>query len=315
MLMTKPHLKFLRILLIINILFVVTNSYAQENIIKVNTDLITIPVTVLDRQGRYISNLEGDNFQIFENGKEEKLSFLESTNQPITVFLLLDVSGSMTKHLYELANASSTFVKQLRSNDQIIAASFADRVKIFVEKTKINELRREIKINKHYRESQTRLYDAVEYSLKKMKKIEGRKAIVIFSDGFGNGIFASADDNIEDAEEGESMIYTVQFDTSSKTPSPYVSKKKFYERIDKRNDYMQTLPKVTGGRRYELKNISDLERTFKQIANELSQQYHLGYYPENPGKKGERREIKVKVNVPNVAVRARKSYIVGSNKK
>lgn len=290
------------------------NNYAQDEIVKVDTDLVTVPITVLDRNGRYITDLKKGNFQIFDNGVEGKIDFFESVNEPITVLLLLDRSGSMTEHLLELTAAANAFVGQLRPNDQVMAATFANDVDVLMKFTKVNNMEKGIKIRRYSNDAYTRIYDGVDYALKKMKKIRGRKAIVVFSDGSGDGILASFKDNMRDAEEGEAMIYTVQFNTFPNVVPPYVSKKSFYEDINTANAYMKVLPVITGGRFYQIEDVSNLEETFKKVAEELGQQYRIGYYPKDTGKKGERRQIKVKVNIPNTAVRSRDSYIVGANK-
>ncbi|MGI8542327.1 MAG: VWA domain-containing protein [Aridibacter sp.] len=306
--------KTIPLFLLIILIFLGKNIYAQEDLIQIDTNLVSVPVTVLDRQGRYVVDLKKENFKVFENGIEQEIDYFDLSNNELTVFILLDRSGSMTNYMLELTNASSAFVSQLRPQDNLITATFADDIDVILKLTKVSEIKKGIKIRGNRTDRYTRLYDAVDYTLKKMKKIRGRKAVVVFSDGMGDGTFSSYKDNIEDAEESEVLIYTVQFDTSSKTPSSYVNKKKFYERINEGNAYMQTLAEITGGKHYKIENISNLKETFAQIASELGQQYRLGYYPKNSGKKGERQEIKVKVNVPNVAVRARKSYIVGSDK-
>lgn len=305
------------IFIALSYLFVITLfsnvNFAQDEVIKVDTNLITVPVTVTDRDGRYITNLKKDDFQIFDTGVEENVDFFRSVNEPITVLLLLDISGSMSYHLADLTTAATAFVNQLRPNDQVMATTFADDVYTVFNFTEVKHLEKGFKL-KQRRDSTTRLYDAVDYSLHKMKKIRGRKAIVVFSDGAGEALFASAKSNIKDAEEGEAIIYTVQFDTFSNTVSSNVSKKKLEAFIKVANTYMQTLAQITGGRRYQVEDISDLEKTFAQVANELSQQYSLGYYPKETGVKGERRQIKVRVNIPNAAVRARDIYVVGEQK-
>ncbi len=302
------------ILLFVYTIFSIT-IYSQDDVIRVDTNLVTVPVTVLDREGRYITNLKKEDFQIFEDGiKQETVSF-DSVEQSFTVFLLLDVSGSMSYHLAELTQAANALVRQLRPDDQVSAASFANDLYILLKPTKVSELRKDIKIQQRPGDSYTRIYDAIDDALKQMKKIRGRKAIVLFSDGAGDGIFSSAKDNFRNAEENETLIYTVQFNTFPSVPHPVTNKKKFYESIEEANKYMLDLARITGGRPYQIEKIADLEKTFELIAKELSQQYSLGYYPKQPGKKGERRQIKVKVTVPNTAVRARDNYVVGSSKK
>lgn len=291
------------------------NNYAQEDIIRVNTDLVLIPVTVVDRNSRYITDLKKENFQIYEDGVEQEISSFESIEQPFTVFLLLDRSGSMSNHMEDLTLAANTFFSQLRPNDQIITATFADNVDLILKSTKVKDLKKVVKIRQRRGDSYTRLYDAVDYALKKMKKIRGRKVIILFSDGYGDGIFSSFEDNIRDVEENEAIFYTIQFNTFPKIAPDYVTdKKKYQKRIEIADNYMRDLAQITGGRSFSIENITNLEKTFAQVAKELGQQYSLGYYPKQSGKVGERRQIKVKVNLPNVAVRARDSYFIGTSK-
>ena len=289
--------------------------YAQDDLIRIDSNLVTVPVTVLDRDGRYATNLKKENFQVFEDGVEQETAFFETTEQPFTVLLLLDTSGSMSNNMAELANTASIFVKQLRPDDQLLAASFTDEIDVLFQITKVKDLRKAIKLRRKPRDGNTIIYDAVKFAQKKLKKISGRKAIILFSDGQGSGFDASAKDNLRDAEEQETLIYTVQFKPFFSEPPSYVNKKEFYKSIAEANDYMRDLAKVTGGRNYRIENIGDLGKTFSQIAEELGQQYSLGYYPKQSGKNGERRQIKVKVNQPNLAVRARDSYIVGASEK
>lgn len=288
-------------------------SYAQDDVIRVDTNLVAIPVTVLDREGRFVSNLQKKDFQILENEVEQELAVFEPSEKPFTVLLLLDVSGSMKDFLGNLARAANAFVSKLRPDDELIVVAFSDQVNTLIEATKIRDLNGNIKLKQKFREETTIIYDAVNQALKKMKKIRGRKAIVLFSDGVGVGI-ATAKGTLRDAEEQEALIYTVKFGTHSNNPPSYVSKKYYFKRIEEIESYMRDLAQKTGGRNFQIENIADLEQTFGEVADELGRQYSLGYYPKTEGKKGDRRQIKVKVRQPNLVVRARESYVVKESK-
>jgi VWFA-related protein len=287
----------------------------QEDVIRVDTSLVTVPISVLDREGRYITNLRKEDFQIFEDGVEQEVALFESVEQQITVLLLLDVSGSMYNDLGSLMNAASNFLGQLRPNDQVMIATFSDEVNVLFDFKSVKDVRngKKLHIKINGLPPVTMVYDAVEFGLKKMKKTRGRKAIVLFSDGVGSGYRASAKSNIRDAEENEALIYTVQFDTLV-IPPGYKLTEKDSERIKQNNEtaswYMSELATKTGGRHFQMDNIADLAKTFGEVADELGRQYSLGYYPKTEGKKGDRRQIKVKVKQPNLSVRARNSYIV-----
>jgi VWFA-related protein len=167
------------ILLFISIIFSKT-VYAQNEIIRIDTNLVTVPITVLDREGRYVTNLKKEDFQIFEDGVEQEVAVFEPIEQPFTVLLLLDISGSMTYHMAELTKAANVFVSQLRPDDQITAASFADNLYVLLKSTKVSEIRKNIKIQQRSGDRYTRLYDAVHDALKIIKKIRGQGDSFVF---------------------------------------------------------------------------------------------------------------------------------------
>ena len=294
-------------------------TFGQDEPIRVATDLVTIPLSVIDREGRYVGSLKPKDFRIFENGEEQEVVHFTAAEEPVTVLILLDRSGSMGLYFGQMANAASVFVKQLRPNDQLLAATFADDVDELFGITKVSEAPKAVKLRNRPGDHTTMIYDAVQYALKKVKKIRGRKAVLLFSDGAGDGVFTTAKKNLREAEESEALIYTVQFDTFPKTVPRYrgsgLSEKVWRESIEEANAYMRDLARVTGGRAYKIENISSLEETFRSVADELNSQYTLGYYPHKVGNDGERRKITVKVNVPNVAVRSRNEVIYKKSKK
>ena len=291
---------------------------AQDEVVRMDTNLVTIPATVMDRDGRYITDLKKEEFQIFEDGVEQEVAFFAPVEQPFMILFLLDVSGSMTYKMGDLARAANAFVGQLRPHDQLMAASFSDSgsVNVLFQATKVSELRKSIKLRQGRDQHDTMIYDAVDDSLKRRKKVRGRNVIVLFSDGVGTGIFATEKSTLHKAEEQDTLIYTVQFDTYPTTlPRGYEGKKQYYEGLEKASHYMRDLAQKTGGRHYQVENISDLSKTFGQVADELRRQYSLGYYPKKQLEAGQRRQVKVKVKIPNVVVRARDSYLVEPSKK
>jgi VWFA-related protein len=306
---------FTGVIQVLLLVFVVssTNAYAQNEVIRVDTSLVTVPATVIDRNGRYVTNLKKEDFQIFEDGVEQEVALFEPTEQSFTALFLLDTSGSMKDFIADLARAANAFVSKLRPNDQLIAVTFSDQINTLFQATKIRDLQAGIKLKQRMREGDTIVYDAVDHALKNMKKVRGRKAIVLFSDGVGTGI-ATAKGTLRDAEEQEALIYTVQFGTFSAKPPKNASKKYYFKRIEEINGYMRDLALRTGGRYYHIEEIADLEKTFGEVAEELGRQYSLGYYPKKTPEAGQRRQIKVKMRQPNLVVRARDSYIVESPK-
>ncbi|HMG76327.1 MAG TPA: VWA domain-containing protein [Pyrinomonadaceae bacterium] len=284
----------------------------EGDAIRVEANLVTVPASIMDRDGRYITNLRKEDFQISEDGVEQEIALFEPAEQPFTVLFLIDVSSSMSSHKENLERAVNGFLSQLRPDDQLIATSFFQMVDVMIPATRVSELRAGIKPKiKQEADCPTYLYDAVDNGLKRMKKVNGRKAIVLFSDGEGTGFTATAKGTLHHAEEQGALIYAVQFGTFHPAEPPRnVNRNYYFERIEERDGYVRDLTRKTGGRYYRVEDLSNFATTFRPVADELRRQYSLGYYPKKPLETGQRHEIKVRVRLPNLVVRARDSYTV-----
>lgn len=281
-----------------------------EEVIRVDTDLVTVPVTVMDRNGRYVTDLTKDSFELFDDHVEQDISLFEPVESPFTIILLLDVSSSLYKYRADLVSAANLFVKKLRPDDQLMVVIYWDWIKVLLPPTKIRELKKGLSLRRPrgVREEATVTFDAVDMAFKQMKRVSGRKAIVMFTDGEFGGL-ATAKKNLRDAEEQDALIYPILFADLSDVA--FWGLREFR----KNEAYIEGLAAKSGGRSYKFENISKLESVFEKIVDELGRQYSLGYYPKNKPKAGERREIKVRVKQPGMAVRARESYVVGKTKK
>src|SRR5215213_9609105 len=185
------------------------------DIIRINSTLVTIPVSVMDRDGRYVPNLQKEEFRIWEDGVEQDVAFFQSVDKPFSVVLMLDTSPSTQFRLEDIQDAAISFVNQLRSDDKVMVVSFNDDIKILSEfTTDRNKLQRAIQRSKT--DDGTRLYDAVDMVInQQLSRVQGRKAIVLFTDGVDTtSRRASFESNIMDAQELDALIYPVQYDTS-----------------------------------------------------------------------------------------------------
>jgi len=185
------------------------------DIIKVSTTLVTIPVSVMDRDGRYVPNLQKEEFRIWEDGVEQEVAFFQSVDKPFSVVLMLDTSPSTQFRLEDIQDAAISFVSQLRPDDRVMVVSFNDNIKILSEfTTDRSKLNRAIERAKTG--DGTRLYDAVDMVInEQLSRVQGRKAIVLFTDGVDTtSRHATFDSNVMDAQELDALIYPVQYDTS-----------------------------------------------------------------------------------------------------
>jgi VWFA-related protein len=295
----------------------------ENDIVRVSTNLITVPAEVLDRNGRYIGNLQKNDFRVFENGVEQQLAYFAAVEQPFTVALLLDVSGSTQSQLQAIRTAANTFIKRLRPNDRLLLVSFDGKINVLTEAVTLSELRKK-KIQLDAVNDGTLLYDTVGFVLnRRLAGIQGRKAIVLMTDGVDSGSkVASLKQNLRDAEESNVVIYTVQYNTLPQLPErlSQIVNLKAREHVRTRmikeygvgSNYLQFLADKTGGRLYKTESITDLPQAFSAITDELGRQYSLGYYPKGQVQPGEKRDIRVRTRQPNLIVRARESYVAAA---
>ena len=312
----------------------------DNEIIKIETNLVTMPVSVLDRDGRFISGLQQKDFQIFENGIQQKIEYFQSVEQPFTVILLIDVSPSTQYRIDEIQDAAIAFVNQLRPADRVMVIAFDQNVQVLSPLTNNRNVLRNAIRQADFGDG-TSLYEAVDYAMnQELRRIEGRKAIVLFTDGVDTTSRRSNYQNtVKQAEELDALIYPIRFNTAEymtgggnsgggnnqgngtlgailgtilsgggKVQVGAGGTRQEYE-VGKR--YLEELARKSGGRNFEADANNNLTAAFTGIAEELRRQYSVGYYPEKVGQKGERKQIRIRVMRPNLVVRAKNSYIVG----
>ena len=299
-------------------------EFDEGDTVRVSTNLITLPAEVMDRSGRYIGNLRKQDFRVFENGVEQELAYFAPVEQPFTVALLLDVSGSTQSRLQAIRAAANTFIKGLRPNDRLLLVSFDGKINVLTEAVTLSELRKK-KLRLDAINDCTLLYDTISFVLKqRMAGIPGRKAIVLFSDGVDSGSKkASYKQTLRDAEESDVVIYTVQYNTLPDLPARLskIINPKAREHTQARmlkeyaigSTYLDALTRKTGGRLQKAENLPDVAQAFAVITEELGRQYSLGYYPKGQMQPGEKRDIKVKTRLPNLVVRSRQSYVAAAS--
>lgn len=188
-------------------------AVSEDDIVRVDTNLVTIPVTVIDREGRFVPGLVKEDFQVFENGKAQELAYFAPVEQPFTVALVLDMSRSTAFKIDQIQTAAYQFVMGLRPKDKVMVVAFDEEVLFLSEPTNDRETLR-LAINKTRFGGGTSLYEAVYQTMERMKKINGRKAVVLFTDGVDTTSRKTNDaDNLAQAQEFEGLVYTVHYDT------------------------------------------------------------------------------------------------------
>lgn len=297
---------------------------------------LTVPVSVYGRDAKFVRDLKQSDFRIFVDGREQEISAFEINDEPLSVVLLIDTSPSIKNE--EIQNYALAVVEQFRPQDKFLIASFNQNFKVLNELTgdrrQIGKAIRGISTG-----NGTALYDALQNVFKKqIKPLEGRKAIVLLTDGVDTtSVNARYDTSLLEAEKAGVPVFTVYLDTlenalkmSNVSPTltmnpppglifpgtrampPTVETLRAEYEIGRL--YLNDLVTLSGGRAIPAKNlVAGSEKTiFEAIGEELRLQYRLTFQPSETKPDGARAQIKVRVNRPHLTVLARGSYISGA---
>ncbi len=332
--------------IILGLSFFQLNAQVKEDeVIKVNTSLVSIPVIVSDRNGRNIAGLKAENFNVFQDGEPQKIEYFASEETPINVALLLDTSKSTRDVLGKIKKAAREFIGQLRPGDKAMVVTFDNNVEVLSDLTSDQKaLEKAVKNAEIGERAGTVLHDAVYQVVNQMfATVKGRKALILLTDGKDFGSYIYRNQLIRGVEEADTLIYSIFYETENVQPQSQPNRfpdiffprnnrfpnrrqrpdnfprqprqQERAERIRQRNEkenqeavrFLQTLSDSTAGRLY-LNKINDLKQTFGLIADELRKQYLIGYYPEKSDEEGKIHQIKVRTNVENTVVRAKSTY-------
>ena len=267
-------------------------------------DIVSLNVTVTDSAAHYVTDLDENDFSVFEDGIKQNLTFFSRRQQPIALSLLLDSSASMEQHIATLQTAAANFVQRLKSNDIAQVIDFDSRVEIRQGFTN-NKTDLQAAIEQTTAGGSTSLHNAIYIALKELRKVRAvneedvrRQALILFSDGEDTSSLVSADEVLDLAKRSETAIYTIALRGAD-------SQAKGFREAE---FMMRTLAQETGGRAFFPAKIEDLAGVYAQIADELASQYTLGYASGNQRRDGAWRRIVVQVARPSITPRTKKGY-------
>jgi Ca-activated chloride channel homolog len=276
----------------------------QSPAFRAGIDIVSLNVTVTDGVSHYVTDLEESDFQIFEDGVKQEISFFSRRQQPIALSMLLDSSASMEDKLPTLQTAAGNFVRRLRPNDIAQVIDFDSRVDVRQTFTG-NQTDLLTAIDRTAAGGSTSLHNAVYIALKELRKVRAvteqdirRQALVVFSDGEDTSSLVSFDEVLDLAKRSETSIYAIAL------RGPDVQTKGFREA----EFVMKTLALETGGRSFFPAKLDDLNGIYSQIADELASQYTIGYSSKNPRRDGAWRRIDARVTRQSATARTKRGY-------
>ena len=274
-----------------------TSAAAQ---FKSGTLTVPLYVTVTDRESRLVTDLEREDFEVYDNGQLQKLTLFDNKNTPITVVVMLDTSGSMTLILDRVKAAAEQFLIRLLPEDTGRVGAFNDKIEFHPEDAFTSD--RDVLI-RSLRELDfgypTRLWDAVDESIRRLDGVPGRKVALVFTDGADTASRRDLDDVMQQARAKEIMVYSIGLETEI-----FTGNRRQRSSPDRG---LKKLSEETGGGFFLLEKEDELGPTFTRVAQELHSQYVLGFSPAVLD--GKVHKLEVKVRRPGTEPRARKSYV------
>jgi Ca-activated chloride channel homolog len=278
-------------------------SAAQQPTFKTGTQVVSIFATVTDAQKRLVPGLTKDDFEVFDDQKPQPLVYFDNSIRPINVVVMLDTSGSMTLTIDLLKQAAEQFLIRLLPEDKARVGAFNDKIQFNARwSSDRDQLVTDAK-NLDYGNG-TRLWDAVGASLDELKAVDGRKVILVFTDGDDTESKMRLGQVLDRARAEEVMIYAIGLESRYFDGQRQVRTKP--------DSGLRKISDETGGGYFELTKASELAPTFTKVAQELHSQYVIGFTPTLLDNKVHK--LMVKMKQPGMTAQARRSYLAAGDK-
>lgn len=276
--------------------------------IGVEVNLVNVPVTVRKSDGGFYRGLPQSAFRILEDGKPQEILFFAQEGLPTHIAIVLDVSGSVRSEWGSIRYATKRFVEHLKPDDRFSITTFNNEIRLKLDwGRKIDRV--DPVLNSIYCKDNTKLWDAIWVVCNEVfKGIEGKKAIIIMSDGMDNESSITFDEAVNTAVHSQAAIYVVSKTEAFRQKWEYYFPESPQDSFVVANAVLRKLAHETGGRVLYPNNFGQLDDIYAQVDEELRNQYTLGYISSNTAKDGSYRAINVGVAAKNVTITARPGY-------
>lgn len=284
----------------------------DDEVIKVNTEIVTLAATVTDKNGRYRSDLKRSDFTVYENGVEQKLEYFNTGDRiPMSLGIIFDTSGSMEDKIEGVQDAVEHFVKSVAPGDEIFLVQFGDDAEVVQNFT--DDKQRILRMVQNLTpRGGTSLFDAILLGLQKIADGKHRKrALLLLTDGNDTASSVKFADITALARKSEVIIYGLGIGHGEKGDIHVSSNSQVKDTVDMRT--LRALSDATGGNAYFLENAHEggrdlVDEAAEEVAKELKLQYTLGYYPTDQKKDGGFRQIVVELKDKSLKVRTKRGY-------
>jgi Ca-activated chloride channel homolog len=283
-----------------------TSNRRHSSLFRVKSDLVLVPVTVTDRLGRLITGLDKDNFQVYEGKDRQTIQTVSSEDAPVSVGIVLDISGSMAGKIERAREAVTDLLATANPQDEFFLITFADTAELAIGfTTSVEDIQSQLLLGKP--RGSTALLDAIYLGISEMRRAQyARKALLVISDG---------GDNHSRYHEGEIKSVVKEADTLMYAIGIY---DQYFSTIEEQMGpaLLSAVSEQTGGRMYTVEDPKEMAGVATKISLELRNQYVLGYRPANSRYDGKWHKIRVKLSLPKglprCDARARQGYYAPS---
>ena len=289
-----------------------TQKTKDDEVIKIDTNLVTLTATVADKNGRNRADLKQSDFTVYEDGTKQEIAYFNTGDRvPMSLGIIFDTSGSMEDKIEGVRDAVEHFVKGVSPNDEIFLIRFSDDVDIVQDFTSDKKLILRAVESLNPRGS-TALYDAISLGLQKVKQGKNKKrALLLLTDGNDTQSAMDLQTVLSLAKSSEVIIYALGIGHGEKGNVHLGLNNQIPDTVDMR--VLRSFADTTGGNAYYLEAAHEggrdrVEEAANEVATELKQQYTLGYYPTNQKKDGGFRQIVVEVKDKDLRVRTKRGY-------
>ena len=284
---------------------VAAGTLLSQQVFRGGVDVVSLSVTVTDKDGRYISGLDKANFQVYEDGALQEIVYFSKEHQPISLTLLMDTSTSMEQKLPIAQQAAIGFAKQLKPTDVAAVVEFDSRPEILQTFTSDKALL-EAAIRKTAAGGSTSLYNAIYIGLTELRNqrfADGerirRQALIVLSDGEDTTSLLTYEEVLDMAKRSDTAVYAIGLRSRDDANAKGFREAEFV---------LRSLAQQTGGREFFVDDIRELPAIYQRVADELANQYSIGYMSKNTRRDGAYRRIVVRVDQPSTLTRTKQGY-------
>lgn len=286
-----------------------TQEVGEGDVVRIDTELVTLTATVTDARGRYIANLKQSDFSIYEDGVKQEVAYFNTGDRlPVSLGILFDASGSMVDKIDGVRDAVEHFVKSVARGDEIFLVRFSDEAELVQDFTDDRKLILRT-VERLEAQGKTALYDAIVMGLRRVTEGKhSKRALLLVTDGNDTTSSVNLQDTLAMARKSEVTIYALGIGHGERGSFGHDQVK---DEVDMK--VLRAFADTTGGNAYFLENAHEggrdrIDEAAAEVATELKQQYTLGYRPSNRKRDGAFRQIKVELSDRSLRVRSKRGY-------